>query len=316
MNPVTLQINLAPRDFRFAQYLLPHQFRQWGGQVAEILLVIESHRSRGHFGEDWEEGMQRILTLAHSIANARVISVDYSRKAQRRVSEEFFGGARHLPRKDVRGGPFYAYFYGLSQATHNLVLHTDSDMFFGGGSQSWVAEAGELFDAHPEVLVVNPNCSPPPSSGRIEDYHYEKIEGVRETKSGGISLISEHITTRVFLVNKQKFFEKLGPLKVGRQWPHKNPIRNLVWLLRHGGNSVAELPEVMISQAMKLRGLIRLDYLGKTPGMWCLHPPDPLFPGYFELLPQLVNRVEAGDLPEGQRGYYNMNQSMKAGVPA
>lgn len=34
--------------------------------------------------------------------------------------------------------------------------------------------------------------------------------------------------------------------------------------------------------------------------------------GYFEMLPQLIRRVETGDIPEGQRGYYNMNDSMKA----
>src|SRR5215813_13420723 len=141
MNPVTLQINLAPRDFRFARYLLPHQVRQWGGQVAEILLVIESRRSRGHLGQDWEEVMKAILGLANSIPNARVISVDYSPQARQAVSKEFFGSRHRLPAKDCVGGPFYAYFYGLNRAAHNLVLHSDSDMFYGGGSQTWMAEA-------------------------------------------------------------------------------------------------------------------------------------------------------------------------------
>jgi hypothetical protein len=307
MNPVTLQINLAPRDFRFAKYLLSHQVRQWGGQVAEILLVIESRRSRGHFGEDWGDGMKAILSLANSIPNARVISVDYSPQAQKAVAKEFFGSRRRLPAKDWRGGAFYAYFFGLNQAAHNLVLHCDSDMFFGGGSQTWVAEASELLDAYSDVLVVFPYSSPVPSSGNLEESHDPKIKGVRETKTGR-ALIFDHVSTRVFLINKQKFSEKLGPLQVAPAW---NLIRGFVQYVRRLYPK-GELPEKMISISMQARGLVRLDYLGKPPGMWSVHPPVPLFPGYFEMLPQLIRRVETGDIPEGQRGYYNMNDSMKA----
>jgi hypothetical protein len=311
MNPATLQINLAPRDSRFAKYLLPHQVRQWGGQVAEILLVIESHRSRGHFGQDWEEGMKAILSLANSIPNARVISVDYSPQAQQSVTKEFFGSRRRLPAKDWRGGPFYAYFFGLTQAAHKLVLHCDSDMFFGGGSQTWLAEASELLEAYPDVLIVNPYGSPIPSSGNVEESHDPKIKGVRETKSGR-ALTFDHISTRSFLINKQKFIQKLGPLEVSPHWRSiRGVVRAAVRYVRHLYPNV-EYPEKSISTSMQARGLLRLDYLGKTPEIWSVHPPEPLFPGYFEMLPQLIRRVETGDIPEGQRGYYNMNDSMKA----
>jgi hypothetical protein len=307
MNPVTLQINLAPRDARFAKYLLPHQVRQWGGQVAEILLVIESRRSRGHFGEDWEEGMKAILSLANCIPKARVILVDYSRQAQQSVAKEFFGSRKRVPAKDWRGGPYYAYFFGLNQAAHNLILHCDSDMFFGGGSQTWVAEASEILDAYSDVLAVFPYGSPVPSSGNLEESHDPGVIGTRETRNG-LALIFDHVSTRSFFINKQKFVEKLGPLRVAPAW---NLIRAFIQYVRHLYPNV-EFPEKTISTSMQVRGLVRLDYFGKPPGMWCVHPPDPLFPGYFEMLPQLIRRVETGDIPEGQRGYYNMNDSMKA----
>jgi hypothetical protein len=62
---------------------------------------------------------------------------------------------------------------------------------------------------------------------------------------------------------------------------------------------------------MRNLGLVRIDYLGTAPGMWCLHPPQKPFPGYFDQLPQLIKWVETGDIPEGQRGYYDINESMR-----
>lgn len=107
--PITLQISLAPSDYLHACVLLPHQVRTWRGQVAEILLTIDFHRSAGRFSERWTEGGNQILPLAQSIPDARVLTVDYDPTSKARVSTEFFGG-RPVPAKDFRGGPYYAYF--------------------------------------------------------------------------------------------------------------------------------------------------------------------------------------------------------------
>jgi hypothetical protein len=195
--------------------------------------------------------MKAILGLANSIPNARVISVDYSRQA---VSKEFFGSRRRLPPKDCVGGPFYAYFYGLNQAAHNLVLHSDSDMFYGGGSQTWVAEAIEVLDAYPNVVVVNPNGSP---IRNAEESHDPRIKGVLRTKSGGRALIFDQISTRHFLINKQKFIEKLGPVQV----VPTSLTRGFVRYVRYGFPN-AQQPEISISTSMQARGLFRLDILG------------------------------------------------------
>ena len=128
---VTLQINLSPGDWRHASCLLPHQMRAWKDQVAEVLLVIDLHRSSGRFSVGWEEGRDKIMALARSIKGARVETVDYGDEARARVSSEFFGNAA-VPEKDFRGGPYYAYFFGLNAASHGFVFHIDSDIFFGG----------------------------------------------------------------------------------------------------------------------------------------------------------------------------------------
>src|SRR5258708_3765673 len=45
----TLQINLAPTDLPHLIHILPHQIRQLGAQVDEILLTLDMHQSSGRF---------------------------------------------------------------------------------------------------------------------------------------------------------------------------------------------------------------------------------------------------------------------------
>jgi len=64
----------------------------------------------------------------------------------------------------------------------------------------------------------------------------------------------------------------------------------------------------MLSRAMAEHGLLRIDFLGAAPGMWSLHPPyrSKLF---YDSLPRLIQQVETGDIPEAQRGAYDINDS-------
>jgi hypothetical protein len=60
---------------------------------------------------------------------------------------------------------------------------------------------------------------------------------------------------------------------------------------------------------MSKYGLVRVDFLGRHPGMWSLHPPyrSQLF---YDRLPTLIQQIEAGEIPEAQRGDYDVNDNM------
>jgi len=293
---VTLQINLAPSDWRVAQHVLPHQVSAWRGQVSEILLTVDLHRSSGRFAANWEEGRDRIMAIAHSVPGARVAEIDYGAESQRRVSAEFFGGAK-VPAKDFRGGPYYAYFYGLNAARNNLVLHTDSDIFFGGRSPTWMSEAVRRMRSDPSILVMAPNPGPPAEDGRL-----------RQLKSSPNDARHVHrmdnMSTRVFLLDRIRFRERIGRLHPSPPSALRSRIKAKV-----EGNPVADLPEHLFTEQMKSCGLYRVDFLGDGPGMWTLHPPYRCAV-FFEKLPLLVKRVEAGDIPEGQRGDHDINESL------
>jgi hypothetical protein len=296
MRPVTLQISLAPSDHRLAEWLLPHQVRAWRGAVAEILLTIDTHRSRGRFGQDWENGRQHILALAGGIEGARAVEVDYGSAAREAVARMFFGG-RAVPVKDCRGGPYYAYFFGLQAATHDLVLHSDADMFIGGDPGRWLEKAVAAYDADPQVLFTAPLPGPPAPDGALRQLRGERLPGpvpaYRFTE----------MSTRLFLVDRQRWQTRLGALR-----PRRPDWRGCARALLDG-NPVQELPEILLSTAMARAGLARVDSLGSAPGCWSLHPPYRCN-DFFAKLPGLVQRVESGDLPARQLGDHDINESL------
>jgi hypothetical protein len=295
--PVTLQISVAPSDFRHACDLLPHQFRAWAGQVAEVLITVDLHRSSGRFSARWEEGKDKIVPLAQSLPGARVVPVDYSPEAAARVSAEFFGG-QPVPAKDFRGGPYYSYFFALTEARQPYVLHADSDMFFGGGSQTWMAEAIAHMEAHPEVLLSAPLPGPPTADGRLRSQQAEPEPGPAR------AFRFDTMSTRLFLLDRRRFRSTIGALRPHRPPAWRNTIKALV-----EGNPPQDLPEHLFTEDMRARGLVRREFLGTAPGMWSLHPPY-RSEDFYRRLPELVRRVEAGDMPEAQTGDHDVNASL------
>jgi hypothetical protein len=295
--PATLQISLAPSDWRLADVLLPHQLRAWKDQFAEILLTIDTRKSAGRFGEDWEQGRRRILNIAENSGATRILEVDYSEDVRRAVADQFFAG-KPVPNKDCRGGPYYSYFFGLHAAAHDWVFHTDADMFFGGSSSIWIAEAQAVLTAAPGLVVAAPLPGPPGPSGQIRQLQ------ARPALVGDHSgFLFDEMSTRVFFFQKSKWKSALGPLS-----PERPPFKKQLLALLDG-NPARELPEVVISHAMGERGCRRFDFLGSAGGRWTLHPP---YRGeeFYRKLPQLVESVESGKLPEAQLGDHDINDSL------
>jgi hypothetical protein len=295
--PVTLQISLAPGDHRIAAELLAHQVNFWRPCVDEILLTIDTRRSRGRFGADWKNGRRRILEIAGKISGARVLEVDYSREARHLVADEFFAGAR-VPAKDCRGGPFYAYFFGLHSARNDFVLHTDSDMFFGGTSAAWLKTALTLYAAQPDLLFTAPLPGPPAPDGKLK-----QLSAPREHFGGVDGYRFAEMSTRLFLFSRARFRERITALKPR---PPEQRARIIALL---DGNPAEELPEKLFSEAMSAQGLKRFDFAGPPPGCWSLHPPY-RSEDFFQKLPELISRIEKSDLPAVQLGDHDFNESL------
>ncbi len=303
---VTLQINLAPTDLPHARYILPHQLRQWAGQVDEVLLTLDLHRSGGRFSEAWEErlpGMRRLIEECCALyATASVREVDYSAEMAADIGGRFFGD-RAVPAKDWNGGPFYSYFFGLHSAANDHVFHLDSDMMFGGGSRTWVAEAIRLLRERSDVLICSPLPGPPRADDRLPSQGRGGLPEEQAEPHTSLAFRFPHLSSRLFLMDLRRFATAIEQLPL-TQPPR---IRRLQASVR--GNPPYNLPEAIFSDSMSEHSLFRVDFLGESPGMWSIHPPY-RSPQFYQALPRLIERIEAGEIPEAQRGDHDVNDSM------
>ena len=299
----SLQVNVAPPDLPHARHTLPHQMRVWSAQVDEIVFTYDTTRpSRGRFAATWEQhrpGMDALLAaLCAEHPHARIAEVDPSPATVAAVARAFLA-ADHVPAKDSRGGPMYSYFFGLHDARSDLILHTDSDMLFGGGSQHWLAEAAALLAEHPDVLFAGPLPGPPHPRGVLPEQPVARpVAGLDNTHA------FPTVTTRVFLVDRVRLRERLGPLPLLPPVLRRSRLKAAV--NRHPPYA---MPEQLISSAMAEHGALRVDLLGSDPGMWSLHPAD-RSPNFYAALPRVVDRVESGDMPPGQLGVYDVGSEL------
>ena len=291
--PVSLQINLAPGDYPHAKYILPHQLKVLAAQVDEIILTVDTKPGKGRFAEGWEKYQPLLNSFLHNEIqhdfNVKIVPVDYSSTVKEKIAQYFFG-TNTMPLKDFRGGPFYAYFFGLYSVKNNLVLHLDSDIFLGGGSQTWIDEATVLFKNDPSCFIVSPLPGPPHPDDILKDQHIvDKISPYTWQLSG--------MSTRIFLMDKDKF--NINKLVLSKP-SARNQIKSIVQ-----GNSNADLPEHLISMFMNEHHLRRIDFLGTNKGLWSLHPPYRTA-GFYADLPDLIKRIETNDLPQRQQGFYDI----------
>ena len=310
--PVSLQISLAPSDLPHAREIVPHQLRQLGGQVEDVTVTVDTQPGTGRFSAGWAEGNAGLdvflehLTATH--ANVRVVPVDYSSPAARRVADTFFDG-QPVPAKDYRGGPFYCYFYGLMAAQHDLVLHLDCDMLIGGGSQHWVSEALRILDERPNVLACNPLAGPPALDGTLNP-HQNHTQGAQPDPELPHAYRFGRLSTRLYLLDRRELAELGGSRFAAHisgsttSGETRAPTGE-----RAAAGSYPPIPEQMISLEMQRGGLVRVDFLGSDPGMWAVHPwaRDKEF---YVLRPRIIERIERGALSDDQRGSQELSLGM------
>jgi hypothetical protein len=299
---VTLQINLTAADLRHSREIVPHQIRQLAGQVAAIVLNVDDAAAESKDGtgqgrsEDRESLEHWLAQMRSAHSNLRTRPIDYSAEATRQVADSLYDG-QVPPRVDFRSRPIYSFLEPLFSAPTEWVLHLDSDMLLGGGGSNWVAEAQESLRRGHGYVLASPYPGPPRDDGRVS-----RQPGV-EYVQGQIAVEVPNMSWRVFLMHRPTFVERLAPIPLLGA-----PLKGRLWTLRQP-NPPFEKVELAVTARMNELGLRRIDLLGAPPGMWSLHPPYRSETFYCQL-PELIMRVEAGDVPLAQRGDFDVNDSM------
>lgn len=311
-----LQINMHPFDARHVAHTLPHQLKTISAQVDRVVVTLDTRIARagryraGRF-EQAHEHILSVLDEARKIEPRLVVDpVSYAPETRRKVGAAFFGDTAEWPDRAFDGGPFYVYFHGLLRANADHVFHIDSDILFGGGSRTWATEAVELLDADPDALCIGPFPGPPDATGGIDESLHMRFPG-RVGFAGPQKLDApapaykfSTVSTRIFMIDMKRFANRIGALDPVAP----DGMRRLRASLF--GESPLSMPaEEVLSANMMARGLKRIDYLGTGAGLFSLHPPF-RSPEFYDQLPQLIARIERGDIPEGQKGDYDINASM------
>jgi hypothetical protein len=313
-NPVSLQVSFSPSDLRHAAETVPHQIHQWADQVAEIEFTVDRGASMPSSNGGGESVLVQFLRrICERLPHARVDIVDYTPQTVEQIAAHFVKGP--MPLHDYRAGAIYPFLYGLGAATHDCVLHADSDMLFGGGSQCWVEDALELLARREDALIVSALPGPPTSDGRVPPEvarRHAAAHPVIGARGDGqperewcqsLAYRFTGMSWRTFLMDRERLRTSIGPFSIRRPPPRQTLValidRQAPWTTL----------ERSLSHAMVDNGLCRIDLLGREPGMWSLHPPYRSETFYREL-PGLIRRVEAGEMPAAQLGDFDVNDSL------
>jgi hypothetical protein len=305
---VVMQINMHPNDARHVVHTLPHQIRMWGAQVDRVVVTLDLHRSRAgrYRNNQFDKNLQAITATLQDVAGTAAIDVkevNYAPEVRDEVSRYFFS-AGQIPDKAWDGGPFYSYFFGLWTANADYVLHMDSDMLYGGGSQQWIAEAMALLKGRSDLVFAAPLSGPPRADHMLLGQRGWSTGEVKRDARQPDAYLFPTVSTRIFLMAKSLLSERLGKLALS---PPTSTQRLRARVM--GNPPVALEGETVLSRNMQAHGLSRMDVLGSGPGMWSLHPPfrSELF---YRKLPQLIADIEQNKVPEDQRGRYDVHDSM------
>lgn len=297
---ISLQINLSPTDYPICQQLLATQINYFYDTVQEVVLTVETRRSKGKkFGANFDLNKDKLndllLELSVHFPKLRIVPVDYAPAVKEAVAARFFRQVTNLPDKDYRGGPFYSYFFGLYSCRYPYVIHMDSDIFLGGKTEQWLAGALEQLK-DPAVLFINPLPGPPTLDFDLKQLYFQRLNRYAYS--------FKNVTTRFFLTDLTKITSTkltLRFIKPSLRRLVKGTLQRNFW----------ELPEMLFSDILENDTRYRLCYWGENDreGCYSLHP-NLKSESFIKYIPILLKRISENDFPERQRGWYDVHKDV------
>ena len=292
-----LSILVSRIDTRFMLQTIPHLVRACRYPFARRVLVVDTaplgRRYRRRPGIGTAEELQaccRQLIQAGTVD--ATVPIDYTPGYRRRVYRKHF--VPPMRRTHSHGGyPILGSIAAIEESHADFLVHFDSDMLlYQEPGFSWIAEGISLLRENADLISVQPRSGPPGPDGRLRQQEEAGETYVRDDR--GVFAFRT-FSSRVFLVDRRRF-DRLLPLRP--PLPLLEVLRN--YLTRR--NTMPEW-EIMVGRRLEETGFVRADLM--TPRAWTLHP-DERGARFEAALPGVIKRIETGDYPPGQGGYYDL----------
>lgn len=288
---------VARTDCLFLEKTIPHLVQACNFPFTEKVAFIDTaplgRRFSGRFGigsdADLRRSVARLIEDGHL---DRAVDISYEKALRKTVYRQTFG--RDLWEVQDSGG--YP-ILGLAQSFQNLigdyVLHLDIDLLCHGSQKgSWVAEGIRTLQDNEDLVFVAPLSGPPSQDGTLR----QGTTKYRHDKERDLYLFQD-VTSRKILFRRHTYDSILpmNPL-----WT--SPRRRLLSQITR--KSELWNWEIMVSERLRETGKFRADLSGDQG--WTLHTPDH-GPEFIERLPEFIAKVEAGEIPDAQKGHYDLD---------
>lgn len=279
--PITLQINVTELDMPFLPYVLPHQLQAWGDLCSEILVVIDPIPER----KAPAAFVALLLELQAAWPHLRVQVAQRTQALRTTLSHRFFLDPElHIPDRDWRQAPFFAYLYGWEEASYPCLLHLDADMLLGGNPGAWLPWAWEILTHTRDLLALAPALGPQPAY-------------IGNLSLGGYPATPhDRFSTRAYLLD----LGRLGRLPYFTHPPEAQPPERQAAYRARFCPPYALALEDLITIWMQAHGAIYATS-GGPEASFSLHPSEQ-GERREHLLPQVVKKLEQGNWPPAQAG--------------
>lgn len=307
---------VARTDMPFMMHTIPHLVRSCNFEFYKKVLVVDTAPLSGDKVNRPGIGtMEQLRANCAELIRQGVmdesIDMDYSPRYQHQIYQKHFGTARVAPTHNYKGYPILGSIYAIEAVPGDYILHFDSDMLLHQQpGYSWIENAIALLEQRADVMFVRPLSGPPAKDG----FFFQRVP-FQEDPEGFYSF--KFFGSRAFLLQRKKF-EHLLPLRIlwrgyKNDWITKLPPVVLNEVNRLFNRGTLDSWEVMISQRLEATAYIRATL--SDPRAWTVHPID-RGPQFINNLPDIIRRVEAGETPPEQAGYYDLKLSAWLSDPA
>ncbi len=300
---LTLQINLCAGDLAYARLTVP-RLVQAHPEIRRRIAVVDLCRPQRTriFDPDtrlpepaFSTRAAGIRSLAERFASEglfdRIVFLEPDSPRFETLADRYT--ARGMTETHDYGGcANMAYWAGIDAPKTRFVVHYDADIcLHQANGFDWALEAMRVWDCYTSVVFATPRTSPPGFASTPETDAPSRHEG-RPFQRVPDGWLNDWFSTRCFLVDRERLAPHLPLMRGPLGWEYR--------LRRSLDRGYPPGPETLLFRALGGRGLKRLNLSDERA--WILHPNSKP-PPFLALLPQLLEAVSAGRIPDRQRGH-------------